>query len=249
MSPSTRHRFTALAVVMLALVVCAPAALAQQNIPAQLEVLKREPTVRDVQEAALRYFRVNADTVSSMRTRASWKAILPVTEVSGGYASSSSDEDTTNFEFHPSDPWVIRASGGSGYEIRGKLTWNLPQLIFNAEELDVASLAGLMEGILKESTRLYFMRRRLQVDMILTPPTDQASLLSKQLRLEELTGLLDAMTGGWFQRALVARPRGATAPPPTTPVATPVGAPTAIPAPARAQAPDAPNTVLRRSTR
>jgi hypothetical protein len=82
------------------------------------------------------------------------------------------------------------------------LTWNLPQLVFNAEELDVASLAGLMEGLLKESTRLYFMRRRLQVDMILTPPTDQASLLSKDLRLQELTGLLDAMTGGWFQQAL-----------------------------------------------
>ena len=86
--------------------------------------------------------------------------------------------------------------------MRGKVAWNLPQLVFNAEELDVASLAGLVEGLLKESTRLYYMRRRLQVDMILTPPTDQASLLTKQLRLEELTGLIDAMTGGWFSRAL-----------------------------------------------
>ena len=73
----------------------------------------------------------------------------------------------------------------------------------------MASLAGLVEGILKESTRLYYMRKRLQVDMILKPPTDQATILSKQLRIEELTAMLDAMTGGWYQRALDAQHRGA----------------------------------------
>jgi hypothetical protein len=179
-----------------------------RSVSARVAELKREPTVREVQEAALRYFKVNQDQVSSMRGRASWKALLPVTEVSGGYTRSDMDEDTMNLEFARDEPWVIRGAGGKAYEIRGKLAWNLPQLIFNAEELDVASLAGLMEGILKEATRLYFMRRRLQVDMILTPPTDQASLLTKELRLEELTGLIDAMSGGWFQRELAKRKRG-----------------------------------------
>ena len=175
------------------------------SIKARVAALKREPAVREVQEAALRYFHVNRAQVSAMRVRAAWKALLPFTEVSGGYTRSDMDEDTVNAEFDPINPWVIRGAGGKAYEIRGKLAWNLPALIFNAEELDVASLAGLMEGILKESTRLYFMRRRLQVDMILTPPTDQASLLTKELRLEELTGLIDAMTGGWFQRELIQR--------------------------------------------
>ena len=186
----------------------APDATAQGNIQAQLDGLKMEPTVRQVQEAALRYFRVNLNTVNSMRRRASWKALLPVTEVSGGYVNSESDEKTQNLEvFAKGNDWLIKGAGGNSYEVRGKMSWNLPQLVFNPEELDVASLAGLMEGILKESTRLYFMRRRLQVDMILTPPTDRASLLSKQLRQEELTGLIDAMTGGWFQRELTNRQR------------------------------------------
>jgi len=176
-----------------------------RSVSGRVAELKREPSVREVQEAALRYFKVNQDQVASMRGRAAWKALLPVTEVSGGYTRSDMDEDTMNLEFARDEPWVIRGAGGKAYEIRGKLAWNLPQLIFNAEELDVASLAGLMEGILKEATRLYFMRRRLQVDMILTPPTDQASLLTKELRLEELTGLIDAMTGGWFQRELAKR--------------------------------------------
>ena len=96
-----------------------------------------------------------------------------------------------------------------GWNVRGKATLNLPRLIFNPEELDVASLAGLVEGILKESTRLYYMRKRLQVDMVLKPPTDQATLISKRLRIEELTAMLDAMTGGWYQKALDAVQYGA----------------------------------------
>jgi hypothetical protein len=190
-------------IVTALLLLAPPAALAQQTIQTQLDSLKREPSVRHVQEASLRYFRVNVNTVNSMRRRASWKSILPVTEISGGYIRSNSDEQTQNYEvFLDGRDWLIKGAGGDAYEMRGKLSWNLPNLIFNPEELDVASLAGLMEGILKESTRLYFMRRRLQVDMILTPPTDRASLLSKELRKEELTGLLDAMTGGWFQQEL-----------------------------------------------
>ena len=167
----------------------------------RLDSLKGEPSVRYVQEAALRYFKVNTDQVDSMRVRASWKGVVPVMEVGGGLTNSKLDEATDHYEKNFL-PWVTRLSEGDAYDVRGKLTWNFPQLVFNAEELDVASLAGLVEGILKEATRLYYMRRRLQVDMILTPPTDQASLLTKQLRLEELTGLIDAMTGGWFQTAL-----------------------------------------------
>ena len=175
------------------------------DVQAKLAELKREPTVRDVQEAALQYFRVNQAQVDGMRSRARLKALAPVLEVSGGYTQSQLDDVSTNsyldlptFE----DPWVSRISGGMGWNLRGKATLNLPRLIFNPEELDVASLAGLVEGILKESTRLYYMRKRLQVDMVLKPPTDQATLISKQLRIEELTAMLDAMTGGWYQRAL-----------------------------------------------
>jgi hypothetical protein len=205
--------------VILALAVwCMPCVLVAQvsgfepRIQRALDALKTEPSVREVQEAALRYFRVNTDQVNSMRSRASMKAAVPVFEVSGGFTHSDLGEDTRNFEKivgptpgNPEGLWIDRSADGNGFDVRGKLSWNFPQLVFNAEELDVASLAGLVEGLLKESTRLYYMRRRLQVDMVLTPPADQASLLTKQLRLEELTGLIDAMTGGWFSETLVER--------------------------------------------
>lgn len=197
-----------LLLTVLALTLALPIPMAEvraaetgDGVRGMLEALRRdEPTVRHVQRAALRYFNVNRDQVESMRSRASWKALLPVTEVSGGFARTTIGEDTVDNINFPDEIWLARGLGGDAYEVRGKLTWNLPQLMFNPEELDVASVAGLVEGILKEATRLYFMRRRLQVELVLSPPVDLATLLSKEIRLEELTALLDAMTGGWFTK-------------------------------------------------
>ena len=54
-----------------------------------LEKLKQEPSVQEVQEAALRYFNVNQDTVSSMRSRASLSAFSERTRSSLICSSSS----------------------------------------------------------------------------------------------------------------------------------------------------------------
>jgi hypothetical protein len=72
--------------------------------------------------------------------------------------------------------------------------------VFNAEELDVMSLIGIQDGIQREVTTLYYVRRRLQIEQLLNPPTTTAARISAQLRLEELTGLLDAYTGGYFSK-------------------------------------------------
>ncbi|MFH1529650.1 MAG: hypothetical protein ABIK09_02825 [Pseudomonadota bacterium] len=139
-----------------------------------------------------------------MRTRAKTKSLLPVLEVSGGYTDSDITEVTNNY-LEGFYPWLTKGAGGNAWDVRGKATWDLPRLVFNSEVLDVASLAGLMQGVLKEATRLYYMRRRLQVDLILTPPADPATLLSKQMRLDELTSLIDAITGSWFSQELANR--------------------------------------------
>ena len=154
---------------------------------------------------ALKYFNISGRQVDSLRTRAKAKAILPVLEVSGGYTDSDILERTTNFEYDHDNLWLNKGAAGNAWDVRGKATWDLPRLVFNSEVLDVASLAGLMQGVLKEATRLYYMRRRLQVDLLLSPPSDPATLLSKQMRLDELTSLIDAITGGWFSGELAKR--------------------------------------------
>ncbi|HIA00360.1 MAG TPA: hypothetical protein EYN66_00325, partial [Myxococcales bacterium] len=112
----TQHSFRLIAVV-LAVLFAAPTVMAQKfDVQGQLQKLKGEPTVRQVQEASLRYFRVNNHQVNSMRRRASWKALMPVTEISGGYTRSDLNEETMNFEKFTDKFWLRKGAGGTAYE-------------------------------------------------------------------------------------------------------------------------------------
>jgi len=83
--------------------------------------------------------------------------------------------------------------------------WNLDRLIFNAETLDVTSLVGVQEGLLREITSLYFTRRRLMTMVALAPPQDPNEEITEQLRLDEIAANLSALTGGYFGRELKRR--------------------------------------------
>jgi hypothetical protein len=170
------------------------------KIRKQLGDLEKEPTIRQVQDAALHFFRVDPTKVQSFRSGATLKGWFPITTISGSQRFYNSERilDDRLYNF---DPYKEAEDfTGDDLVVGVSATWNFPLLMFNAEELDVASLVGIMEGILKEVTTLYFTRRRLQVDLILTPPKDMASMLSKQIRLQELTSIIDAETGGFYKR-------------------------------------------------
>ena len=51
-------------------------------------------------------------------------------------------------------------------------------------------------------TRLYFDRRRLQVDQLLKPPRSIEDQIENELRLQEMTANLDALTGGAFSASI-----------------------------------------------
>jgi hypothetical protein len=194
-----------LIVLLLALTGVPRTTLAQSKNAAFLRI-KAEPTCIEVQKAALAHFDVDREKVRAFRRGASTKAAVPIVEVAGGYSRADLDEDTFNYlEFPGNDPWLTKGAGGSAWDARTRLSWNLPELVFNAEVLDIASLAGMVQGLVKEVTRLYYMRRRLQYDMALNPPADETSRITKEVRLEEMTALMDALTGGWFQEELVRR--------------------------------------------
>ena len=73
---------------------------------------------------------------------------------------------------------------------------------FNAEVLDVTSLVGVQEGLLREITSLYFTRRRLMTFLTLSPPQDPGEKITESIRLDEITANLDALTGGFMSREL-----------------------------------------------
>lgn len=90
-----------------------------------------------------------------------------------------------------------------------RATWDLDKLVMSSEQIRVINegqdVVKLREKVLGEVTRLYFERRRLQVDMLLAPKSDLMGQVRDELRLRELTAGLDAYTGGRFSAAVAKR--------------------------------------------
>jgi hypothetical protein len=183
-------------------------AAAQSSAPSLSEeqILRRfehEPSVQQVQDAAIRYYQVHPERIRSLRRNAQLKALMPT--VSGSFANA-----LTTSKRKMDDGLFVNAlqfkederinADSLGFSVSA--TWNLDRLVFNAEVLDVQSLIGILDGVVREVTTVYYIRRRLQIDMVLRPPTDVASKISQRIRVEELTGLLDAMTGGYMSRRI-----------------------------------------------
>lgn len=177
------------------------------DVTDELKALRgKEPTVEQVQQQALTHFGVHGDRVSGMRTGASWKAAIPVLEVSGGATGATIDDTTILDEYDPDKPWVIRGASGNAVEVRTTLAWDLPRFIYNPEELDVARLATVQKDVVTHVTQVYYARRRLQLQLAAGRSADPAKRAAQELRVEELTAILSGLTGGWFVEALKAKP-------------------------------------------
>jgi hypothetical protein len=189
----------------LATLLWSPPGAAQQHKYTEQEILarfKHEPTVQQVQQQAIRYYQVHPERIRSLRRNARLKALVP--SVSGRFSNSLYNTkrgmvDALYRTLGNKEDEVIN-SDSMGFSVAA--AWDLDRLVFNAEVLDVQSLIGILDGVVREVTTVYYIRRRLQIDMILRPPKDLASTISQRIRVEELTGLLDAMTGGYMTRSI-----------------------------------------------
>ena len=165
------------------------------------DIMKRftnEPTVNETMEMAIMYAEVYPEKIKRWRQGAKYKAILP--RVSIGIDHSWSD----TYEIYTSSSsqyWTYGPQDRSeGWDIN--LTWDLGDLIWNNAQtsIDVRSklMVQLRDDIVDEITRTFFERRRLQIELIMSPPKDRKDFLQKHLRIQELTASLDGLTGGGF---------------------------------------------------
>lgn len=170
----------------------------EADLRAALAKLKDEPTVAEIQQAALEHYKVTNAKADSMRRRAGWKNIIP--KVTAEARLNSLGIIVTKFDYiqFPNREAGEDRLDGSVTEFKAVATWDLPKLIFNPEVLDTYSLKRYRTEIVMEVTKLYFARRRLQLDFLMTPPSNPSDWIGVQLRIDELTAMLDAMTGGVY---------------------------------------------------
>jgi hypothetical protein len=162
-----------------------------------------EPDILEVQTMAMEYTHTNRDQVERWLGAARNAAWLPELTLRYTY-----DNDTdldynylsqTELEYEEgNEKWLAQ------YYVQAK--WKLDELVMSSEQIRVIGEAQdvvkLRDKVLGEITRLYFDRRRLQTDLLLSPPSDLKSQVEDQLRLMELTAELDAYTGGRFSASI-----------------------------------------------
>ncbi len=178
------------------------------------DVFIKEPGILKVQQAAIDYAEVSQKKIEWMRRQAMNKAFLPKVSLGlDGDTGRTIDLDrggTKDRDFYIEGP----RDKSFGWDI--DISWDLGELIWNDDQtnIDVRSrlMVQLRNDVLDEVTKLYFERRRLQIEFLKSPQDDDEKRALKQLRINELTANIDALTSGYFSdyiesRRLQSRPR------------------------------------------
>ncbi len=161
-----------------------------------------EPTIAQVQDAAIRYAEVHPDKIKHWRRQAVLQALLP--SVDFGLDRDASQNVQIDEGSFPNFQVLETNDRDTGFDV--SVNWDLGELIWNDDQTSIDTRSKLMvqlrDDIVDEVTRAYFERRRIQVRLITSPPGDQDKLLEHELRLQELTALIDGLTGGYFSQGV-----------------------------------------------
>ncbi len=167
---------------------------------------ENEPSVNDVQQAALTYAAMHPEETENAKARSRWAAALP--EVRFRVTKNADDEQKQLQRYNgpgtPTEPLSDTSTNDQKMEYQGEVRWKLNELAFSKWETKLVSenrqVAKQRQSILQSVTQVYFERRRAQVDLMLSPPGDAAARTLAELKIAELTAELDGMTGGAFSR-------------------------------------------------
>ncbi|MBN2483561.1 MAG: hypothetical protein JXD21_05110 [Candidatus Omnitrophica bacterium] len=152
------------------------------------ELIKDEPGYLSVQQAALTYNEVHPQKVQKWRNALKYRALFP--QISVDYDKSVYGSSSGQFAVGPRD-WGVN------------IAWDVGDLIWNSYEDDIDTrsrlTAQLRNNILDDINTVYFARVRVKAELA-DPSLKKDDRLKKELRLMELTAILDGYTGGFFSK-------------------------------------------------
>lgn len=156
-------------------------------------VLGQEPSIGKIQEAAMHYNEVHPDKIIKWRQALKYRGFFP--DISLDYdktVTTALGATYDRVQVGPQD-WGIN------------FKWDVGDLIWNTYEDDVDTRSRLNTqlrlDILDEINRVYFERLRVK-DELDNSALSKEDIFAKNLRLGELTAILDGYTGGYFSKEL-----------------------------------------------
>lgn len=161
-----------------------------------LKLFDNEPNIREVQNAAIEYAEVHPNKIKKWRESARKKALLP--DVSIGLDRYVTD--LYHWDAGQNPDVLQRGRDIITWDVT--MSWDLGDFIWSTDQTSIDTRSRLMvqlrDDILDETTRTYFERCRLQIETHFLPPEDLKAKMERELRIQELTADLDALTGGYF---------------------------------------------------
>ena len=185
----------------------APPADKENHLPRAgdiLERFKREPPILEIQKIAIQYAEVHPKKIEGWRKAAALKALLPKLSVDHDL---SRDENVDLDRGGTADPdKFIAGPEERSWDWSVGVSWDLGDLIWSSDQTSIDTRSRLMvelrDDILNQVTHLYYERRRLQIEMALVPNRELPVQIEKEIRLQELTAGIDALTGGYLSKRL-----------------------------------------------
>lgn len=172
-----------------------------------LQEFDGEPSVTMVQSWANEYARTSPQMVRGILADARGFAALPRVSVVYGY----DDLRQFRFDYQEDDAGDLTqindyADRDNNDRFRLSVAWDLSELVMSSDRIRIIKSAQdavkLRDRIQDRVTKLFFDRRRHQVEMLLNPRRTLDGQVEDQLRLLELTAGIDSLTGGEFSRAM-----------------------------------------------
>lgn len=174
-----------------------PLAVDPAALERALRTFDHEPSATDVVAWALERSSLDPARASDAIDRARFSALLPQLRIGvrRGLGWDWAARQTTSSD-------TSSLASGEDLSLIGTAIFRLDRLLAPSEETGLLRERRALEEsrttLSAQVIALYFERRRLEVEALLTGSTD----LEARMRIEELGALLDVLTGGRFGEAL-----------------------------------------------
>lgn len=168
------------------------------------EWILKEPTAGQIQKVMIRYADLHPEKIQRWRTQARLRALIPKFSMGTDYSRGNNIDLDRGSTSEP-DVYIF----GPDEEDQGwdaDVSWELGDLIWSSDQNSIEyrnkQLNDQRQYILTEGMRIYFERRRAQIDTIYNPAASRKDHYDKLVRIDEFTALLDILTGGYMSRQM-----------------------------------------------